>query len=253
MLTWLQNDLEATSKDWIIAFWHHPPYTKGTHDSDREFQLIEMRENVLPILEHHGVDLVLAGHSHVYERSYLLNGHYGYSTNIAPSMRLSTGSGNPLTSEAYKKPAGGLGSNRGTVYAVCGCSGQGGAFPVPEHPAIYYAYAGFGSMVLDITDNRLDAIFITNFESVLDRFTILKGPPGPDILAELAIEKVPATHQIRLAWPTSGTGHTLETSLSGSTNAPWTAVTNAPVVRGRKHILELETPRDPQWFRLIRD
>jgi len=36
---------------WIIAFWHHPPYTKGSHDSDTEGELIDMRQNALPILE----------------------------------------------------------------------------------------------------------------------------------------------------------------------------------------------------------
>jgi hypothetical protein len=45
MMTWLQNDLAATNKAWIIAFWHHPPYTKGSHNSDTETQLIEMRQN----------------------------------------------------------------------------------------------------------------------------------------------------------------------------------------------------------------
>ncbi len=29
MLTWLQNDLAATGQDWVIAYWHHPPYSKG--------------------------------------------------------------------------------------------------------------------------------------------------------------------------------------------------------------------------------
>ena len=39
--------------------------------------MIAMREKVVPILEQYGVDLVLCGHSHVYERSYLINKHYG--------------------------------------------------------------------------------------------------------------------------------------------------------------------------------
>ena len=43
MLTWLQQDLADTVQEWIIAFWHHPPYTKGSHNSDTENQLIEMR------------------------------------------------------------------------------------------------------------------------------------------------------------------------------------------------------------------
>ena len=32
--TWLTADLAATSARWIIAYWHHPPYTFGSHDSD---------------------------------------------------------------------------------------------------------------------------------------------------------------------------------------------------------------------------
>src|SRR6185436_19334444 len=76
MATWLEADLAATSAKWIIAFWHHPPYSRGTHNSDVDIELIEMRENILPILEAGGVDLVLCGHSHAYERSYLVDGTY---------------------------------------------------------------------------------------------------------------------------------------------------------------------------------
>ena len=32
-------------QDWIVAYWHHPPYSKGSHDSDTESRMIEMREN----------------------------------------------------------------------------------------------------------------------------------------------------------------------------------------------------------------
>jgi len=83
MLTWLELDLAATDKDWIIGIWHHPPYTKGHHDSDDPVdsggRSWEMRGNVLPMLDDYGVDLVLCGHSHSYERSFLLDGHYGTS------------------------------------------------------------------------------------------------------------------------------------------------------------------------------
>ena len=43
MFTWLRQDLAATTAEWVIAFWHHPPYSKGSHDSDTETQLREMR------------------------------------------------------------------------------------------------------------------------------------------------------------------------------------------------------------------
>ena len=79
MLTWLTNDLAATTKPWIIAYWHHPPYSKGSLDSDTDPILKEMRQNVLPILEAGGVDLVLTAHAQWYQRSYLIDGHYGLS------------------------------------------------------------------------------------------------------------------------------------------------------------------------------
>ena len=41
----------------------------------------------VPLLEAHGVDLVLSGHSHAYERSVLLDGHYGDSSTFSPVPR----------------------------------------------------------------------------------------------------------------------------------------------------------------------
>src|SRR5262249_20808698 len=74
MLTWLKNDLTKNILPWTVAIFHHAPYSKGNHDSDSETQMKEMRENALPILESHGVDLVLSAHSNSYERSFFLNG-----------------------------------------------------------------------------------------------------------------------------------------------------------------------------------
>ena len=66
MMNWMKADLSNVTATWLIAVWHHPPYTKGSHNSDTETNLIEMRQNFLPILENYGVDLVLSGHSHSY-------------------------------------------------------------------------------------------------------------------------------------------------------------------------------------------
>ena len=93
----LRADLAATTQDWVIAYFHHPPYTKGSHDSDNPSdsggRMRDMRENILPILDSTGVDLVMTGHSHSYERSFLLNGHYGLSTTLADSMVIDSGDG----------------------------------------------------------------------------------------------------------------------------------------------------------------
>jgi len=65
MIDWLEQDLQTTTQDWIIAYFHHGPYTKGSHNSDTESHHIHMRRYVTPLLEKYGVDLVLSGHSHL--------------------------------------------------------------------------------------------------------------------------------------------------------------------------------------------
>ncbi len=97
MYAWLDTDLMATDKDWIITYFHHPPYTKGSHNSDSFSdsggRLFDMPEVFLPLRESHGVDLVLCGHSHSSERSVFLNGHYGLSGTLTNTMVIDSGSG----------------------------------------------------------------------------------------------------------------------------------------------------------------
>lgn len=178
MLQWLQNDLAATTQRWIIAFWHHPPYTKGSHNSDTEADLTAMRTNALPILESYGVDLVLCGHSHSYERSMLINGHYGLSTTFnATTMAKDTGNGKESgtgATGAYQKASG---PNNGTVYIVGGNSGKtsGGSL---NHPVMSTSQNVLGSLVIDINGNRLDVREIGTSSQVLDQFTLLKTSSG---------------------------------------------------------------------------
>lgn len=174
MLTWLQNDLAATTQEWIIAYWHHPPYTKGSHNSDTESNLIDMRQNALPILEAAGVDLVLSGHSHSYERSYLLNGHYGLSSTFNSSTHaVDYTSGNITTDCAYDKVTTGSDAGKGAVYITSGSAGKisGGSL---NHPAMYLSLNQLGSVVLDIDSNRMDVRFITSTGAVNDYFTLFK-------------------------------------------------------------------------------
>jgi hypothetical protein len=174
MMQWLEADLASNSRPWVIAFWHHPPYSRGSHNSDWEGRLIDMRQNALPILEAWGVDLVLAGHSHSYERSFLLDSHYGMSTALDTDLNiLDPGGGNAATDNAYEKPDLVGARNEGAVYVVAGSSGKisGGSL---DHPAMFISMNSLGSMVLDISGNRLDARFLDSTGSVKDEFTIIK-------------------------------------------------------------------------------
>ena len=133
-----------------------------------------MRENALPILEAGGVDLVLAGHSHVYERSFLLDSHYGKSDTLTPVMRLDRGDGSELGDGAYVKQAAGPAAHEGAIYVVAGSSGRVSQTSA-EHPAMSITLESLGSMVIDIDGDRLDARFLDDEGEVRDRFTLLKG------------------------------------------------------------------------------
>jgi len=172
MLKWLADDLQSTSQRWIIAFWHHPPYSKGSHDSDFEVELVEMRENVVPILEAGGVDLVLCGHSHSYERSMLIDGHYDVSSTFTPAMIKDSGDGQLDGDGAYAKTTA---PHAGAVYVVTGTAGQvsGGSF---NHPVMFTSLPTLGSFVLDVNGDRLDAHFVGTDAAAHDQFTILKSP-----------------------------------------------------------------------------
>jgi hypothetical protein len=177
MLTWLDQDLAQNTADWLIAFFHHPPYSKGSHNSDTEGQLIDMRANALPILEDYGVDLVLSGHSHSYERSFLLDGHYGLSGTLTVAMKLDAGSGREDGTGAYAKADTGPGAHQGAVYVVPGSAGQISDGTL-NHPAMFVSLNQLGSFVLDVNGQRLDAKFITDTGTTNDHFTLVKGPQG---------------------------------------------------------------------------
>ncbi len=251
MYAWLEQDLAANTNLWLIAFWHHPPYTKGSHDSDWEGELISMRENYVPLLESYGVDLVLCGHSHCYERSYLIDGHYGSSGSFAPNMLKDGTSGREDETGPYVKPTVGPGVNQGAVYVVAGSSGQvsGGAL---NHPVMYYGALQLGSVVLDIEGTALRAKFLRESGAVDDYFTIYKESAPPRfgrVVATLA-----GNGAMNLAWGTRADRYyqverkldllasgwtTIATSLQGTGGTMnWSTSVNGAGVQAFYRVLE---------------
>lgn len=171
MYKWLEQDLQATKQDWIIAFWHTSPYSWGSHDSDEEG--VEMRERFVVLLEKHGVDLVFTGHSHNYERSYLLNGAYGNSSDNkskSATVILDKQAGAP--DAPYKKSSGKAG-NLGAVYTVAGSSGDLGDVK-GLHPVMYVQHRVLGSVLLSVEENVATARFIDDKGAVRDQFRIVQ-------------------------------------------------------------------------------
>ena len=220
---WLRSDLASVDRDWIIAFWHHPPYTKGSHNSDAEVELIEMRQNMLPILEDGGVDLVLCGHSHSYERSFLLDRHYGTSSTLTSAMILNNGSGREDGTGAYTKATAGIAPHEGAVYAVAGSSGQisGGTL---NHPAMFISLNELGSMVLDVDGNRLDAKFLRENGTIRDYFTIIKGGGGSVPAAPQNLAATPGNAQVSLTWSASSGATSYNVKRSTTSGGPYTTI-----------------------------
>lgn len=223
MIQWLQSDLAANTQKWTIVYWHHPPHSKGTHDSDTDIEEIEMRQNVNPIIEQYKVDLVLSGNSHSYERSMYINGHFGFSNTFNSTHKIDSTSGSivapylKLSSKQY----------RGTVYIQVGCSGvpepvTNGGWP---HPAMSAAIKdSLGSMVIDVDGDSLIGRFINGNPTnplVLDEFKIVRQCNLTATINPIP-PQCPSGSSVALTATPSG-GIFSGTGVSGSTFNPVTA------------------------------
>ncbi|MFY0644275.1 MAG: metallophosphoesterase [Bacteroidia bacterium] len=180
MWAWLENDLQQNTLDWIVVIVHQGPYTKGSHNSDSETEHIMVRENFLPLLERYGVDLMMSGHSHSYERSKLVKGHFGVSgTHSAATHDLDGGYGRmpgfgALTNDCpYTKEITGPTAGDGAVYVTCGSSSKVGGGSI-NHPVMKVNYLTYGSVYVEVTENRLDFYYLESDGDIADYFTVLK-------------------------------------------------------------------------------
>ncbi len=80
--TWLESTLSGNTAPWVFVALHHPPYSAGYHGSD-----LANRQAFAPLFERYGVDLVLAGHDHDYQRSIPVNGVTYVVTGAAAKLR----------------------------------------------------------------------------------------------------------------------------------------------------------------------
>jgi hypothetical protein len=199
-VVWLKKDLAVNTKKWTVVFFHHPPYSKGSHDADTDSELGRIRRNLVPVLERYGVDLVLSGHTHVYERSYLLRGYYGTESSFNPSVHTASNSSAAYDGSSNSCPyvtTSGQ-TNHGTVYVVAATSSRdqvdvASSFP---HTALPFATRAGGSFYLEVEDNRLDGKMIDRNGDVFDQFTILKDAGKTLSIAGTGAE----SHTLTASW-----------------------------------------------------
>ncbi len=265
--TWLKNDLAANTKMWTVVYFHHPPYTKTSHNSDYnsgtcELDLVAVREKFIRILERFGVDLVLCGHAHGYERSYLLKGYYNnYASPLEDanfSAALHTATGNTQNAKydgtagscAYTYSSGKY--NHGSVYIVSGSAGQlGGTSAGYPHNAMYYSNAtNGGSFYFEVDSNRLDAKWISYTGTgagvaplVRDQFTIFKDVNNvTDItVSQNDVLNLNASWRGNYYWASNGAATTqsvaVNTATAGVYNFTVTDASSGSCIKDSFHVM----------------
>ncbi|NMO20779.1 PKD domain-containing protein [Pyxidicoccus fallax] len=168
---WLEKDLAGTTQPWKIVFFHHPPWSSGEHGSQ-----LAMRRNFAPIFEKYGVDLVLTGHDHNYERSKPMKGDAIASSTQAGIPYLVVGGGG-----ASLRPFSGS---------------------RPDWSVIRDDNA-HGFLDVKVVDGTLTAELVTTANKVIDSFTLrkdlppLETPPAGTLTVTVEGERGVAPHVAR--------------------------------------------------------
>lgn len=82
-LAWLEQQLQNSRASWKVAYFHHPIYSSGgRHGSDMDLRVL-----LEPLFLKHGVNLVLAGHEHLYERLNPQKGIYYFTEGGSAKLR----------------------------------------------------------------------------------------------------------------------------------------------------------------------
>ncbi|NOZ60703.1 MAG: tetratricopeptide repeat protein [Calditrichaeota bacterium] len=138
---WLIHDLQNNHATWTIVSSHHPPFTAGGNYYRNS--RLELKKLLHPLMEKYGVDLVLSGHDHNYERT---------------------------------KPISGKKSKHAVTYVVCGNGGTPMRY-IGWREWTQYAERVFGFVLVHIDGSRLHFQAININGEVIDEFTLDKSNP----------------------------------------------------------------------------
>jgi hypothetical protein len=96
-LAWLEKELQNSGSDWRICYFHHPLYSSGAfHGSSTELRLV-----LEPLFVKYGVQVVFAGHNHVYERVKPQKGISYFTEGASGSLRPGDLKRTALTAAGY--------------------------------------------------------------------------------------------------------------------------------------------------------
>lgn len=163
----VNSDLQKASKNssikWIIVNMHKPLYSSPNTCSASSCKGVKsLRDTYHPLFDKYGVDLVLEGHVHNYQRSFPIK--YNPSNSLKPIITSSKKSD-------YNNPAGQIYVLVGTGgINLHGLSGKSSFISSQQD-------SKFGALNIKITNDgsKLDAKYYTNSGSIKDQFSITKS------------------------------------------------------------------------------
>jgi len=98
-LAWLENALKSAQEDWKICFFHHPLYSDGgTHGS-----AVDVRVVFEPLFVAYGVNVVFAGHDHIYERITPQKGIYHFVEGASGQLRKGDAHASAMNAKSFDK------------------------------------------------------------------------------------------------------------------------------------------------------
>jgi hypothetical protein len=120
---WLERTLREAAEDddidWIIVQMHQDALSSSKTGNGSDLGL---RQEWLPLFDRFGVDLVVCGHDHDYERSFPVRGaNHGVGQDAATGAPVDTFQPNPIADAV--NPDGSLDTSRGTVHFILGGGG----------------------------------------------------------------------------------------------------------------------------------
>jgi 3',5'-cyclic AMP phosphodiesterase CpdA len=98
-LDWATRTLCGSNAEWKIVFMHHPLYSSA----DRHGSDVVLRKELEPLLVDAGVDVVLAGHDHVYERMKPQKGIHYFISGPAGELAREDVEESPIQAAAFDR------------------------------------------------------------------------------------------------------------------------------------------------------
>lgn len=178
-MEWVRQDLQAAKargQRWLIVMWHKPPYSAGTHSDDEDIQRV-----FIPTLEAEGVDLVLNGHSHVAERTFLLADHKIINNDLSN----------------YPKK----GFEKGAIYVVAGAGGKDGDIE-GKHALMAFQLGNVtGYESIYINGDTLRGSWVRSDGRSMDQFVMIKTGSGSTDVRILNSEVMPENFAVHYPNP----------------------------------------------------